>query len=157
MTELAQLASAFLEGVVKVLPAILAAYYAYRLWHLKLLQDRADSVVKGCVILQHFCISLERHIADDPDRPNSVVIESINSNLDSILTTRTVSAKFGYLLETYHLWRKRVYFPLTRDNETDAAKRRASLQELSLDCERIVSTIRNSAPKDLVRLRVSSL
>ena len=157
MIDILPLVSAFLEGTVKVLPAMLAAYYAYRLWRVKLLQDRADAVAKGCLILQHFCTSLERHISDDPEGPNAVAIESINSNLDSILTTSTVSSKFGYLLETYHLWRKKVYFPLTQDNQADAAKRQAALRELSKDCERIVSTIRNSSPRDLARLRVSSL
>lgn len=157
MIDITQLFSSFLEGTVKVLPALLAAYYAYRLWYFKLAQDRADSIAKGCVILHHFCISLERHIVDDPQKSNAVTIESINSNLDSILGTRTISVKFGEILETYHLWRKGVYFPLSQDNEADVEKRRASLRQCAQESERVVEVIRNSTPKQLAKRKLSSL
>jgi hypothetical protein len=157
VTELMQLVHAFVEGTVKVLPAILAAYYAYRLWYQKLIQDRADSIVKGCLILQHFCHSLDRQFVDDPDKPNSVAIESINHHLDSILSTTTVSAQFGDVLETYHLWRKRVYFPLSVDAETDVARRRALLKRCADSCGAIVSQLRGSAPAELAKLKLSAL
>ena len=157
MIDFSQYVFAFLEGATKVLPAVLAAYYAYRLWYVKLAQDRADAILKGCLILHHFCISLERHLSDNPDRPNSVVIESVNANLDSILSTRTASARFGELLETYYLWRKGVYFPQAKDNETDLVRRRTFLNEYASGCDAIIAVIRSSTPSELVKLRFASL
>ena len=148
MNDFSQYLFAFLEGATKVLPAVLAAYYAYRLWYIKLAQDRADSIVKGCLILHHFCISLERHLSDNPEKPNSVVIESVNANLDSILSTRTASTRFGELLETYYLWRKGVYFPPSEDNATDLVKRRTFLREYAYGCDAIIAVIRNSKPNE---------
>lgn len=157
MTDLMPLVHAFIEGTVKVLPAMLAAYYAYRLWYHKLIQDRADSIVKGCLILQHFCHSLDRHLVDDPAKPNSVAIESVNHNLDSILSTTTVSSQFGDVLETYHLWQKSVYFPPSADAKSDLSRRRAVLKRCADGCSTIISQLRSSAPAQLAKLKLSAL
>jgi hypothetical protein len=157
MSDGTQYAAAFLEGVLKVLPALLAAFYAYRLWYFKMAQDRADSIIKGCLILQHFCFSLERHLADDPNRLTAVAIESINTHVDSILSTATASAMLDNILETYYLWKKGAYFPASRDNEADLQRRRSALKKNATDCARVVTILRSRTPQLLARTRFSSL
>lgn len=157
MIDVASLLSSLVDSTVKVLPAVLAAYFAYRLWYLKLVQDRADSITKGCAILRHFCVSLDRHLIDDPDKPNAVAITSINANVESILATQSISSRFGSVLDTYHLWCRKVYFPLSKDNEMDVRKRRSDLLDCITACDQVIAAIRNSTPKQLARLKLASL
>ena len=157
MIDLNQLFASFIEGVTKALPALLAAYYAYKLWRQKLMQDRADAVIKGCLLFRNFCSMLSGCILDDPDKPNPVSIESVNGNLESILSTASTSAHFNGVMETFALWRKRVYFGSSSDLDSDVTKRRALLDTCISDCDRVMATIRDASPSQLLKIRLAHL
>lgn len=157
MTDWSSMGAAFVEGVLKVLPALLAAFYAYRLWHFKMAQDRADSIAKGCLILRQFCRSLDRHLSDDPSGPTAVAIDSINSHMDTILSTKTGADVLDYVLTTYYLWRRGAYFPASIGNEEEAKRRRTKLGEYASACEVIARLLRSATPRELARMRFSSL
>jgi len=148
---------AVVDGVAKTLPALLAAYYAYRLWVYKTARERADDVVKGARLLKHFSKALEVSLISNPNGPGGASIEAVNSHLSSILITDTLSKRFAEVADTYYRWKASEYFMVDESNRQDIADRRAALSQCQTDCERVMSLIRNTGAKELSRQNFSSL
>jgi hypothetical protein len=143
------------DGAVKILPALLAAFYAYKLWRQKVVQDRADAVVRGCLLLRNFCSMLSSSLLDDPEKPNPVSITAVNNSLDSILSTASVASHFADVMETFTLWQRKVY--LHSASAPDIAKRQSILNACINDCNSVINTLREKTPAQLLSTHLSRL
>lgn len=157
MSNIHDLAIAAIEGVVRILPAILAAYYAYRLWIYKAGRERADEIIKGALMLKYFSSALERSLLSDPRGSGLVSIEALNSHLSSVLITQTLSEQFAVATDTYFRWKAIEYFPLDQGNRDDIEARRVELIRCQSACNQVMSVVRSLSTKALSTQNFSSL
>lgn len=157
MSSVSEIALSAIDGIAKLLPALLAAYYAYRLWVYKMARDRADSIVTGAQILKYFSRALERCLRSDPRTAGLASIEVLNPHLPAILITSTLSEQFFVVADIYFRWKAVEYFPPSEDSRRDIDARLRQLNGCQTACDEVMSAIRASSIKALARQNFSSL
>jgi hypothetical protein len=156
MIDFSLIISSFIEGIFKTLPALLAAFYAYRLWRQKIVQDQSDNLIKASFLLKHFCSTLEKNLLEDSRKSTAVTIDIVNDNLSHILQSRSLSLLLPGIIDIYTLWQKQVYVDLIYSH-TDIIERRALLVACQGACDSVISVLESKSPSELLRIRFNSL
>jgi hypothetical protein len=139
-----------IESIVKILPTLTAAYFAYRLWVDKSAKEQADEVIRGAIILKYFSRELSRNLPFDP-KGSELSIEVLYSHMSSVLITETLSDRFLVVTDIYSQWKLKEYFPSNKDNNDKIEVCQKNLQECQNACETVISNIRSLSIKELSR------
>ncbi len=139
-----------IDGIVKIVPALIAAFFAYRLWRQKIARERAESIMKGCMMLRHFCIQLKEQMLDDPAKPNSVSIESVNASLEAILIPFSLTNAIDKVLSAHSLWQKGRWFGTSVADDESTKTVQVELIDCISRCDSIVNVLKSKKDSELL-------
>jgi hypothetical protein len=146
-----------LDGILKVIPSIIAAIVAIWLWKAKEDKDRTNDAIRACWNLSQFCELLAKEILNDPSEVNYLSVESLNKYLDIYFDLNDLNKHLTDIFSTYSNWKRRSYFRLNGD-EPEVSSKTAMLKSTSEAAEKLARKIaKSSRYRGLTRMQLSSL
>lgn len=157
MMSASDVAEPLVDGFLKILPALIAAYFGYRLWRQKSNYDRAVDAIRSCWVLSHFCSVLRAQITTNPNATKVVAIDLLNKNLDTLIGMSSTNDLLADLFDIYALWERNLFSGM-KIEDAELRRRIESLAKYESVAKSVANVIGQKVEQgDLVNLRLRDL